>query len=147
MRHRNPLAIWPASFEFRLVIVVETPVEPGKGAAGQGCESLPGARHQRVAPRGAMMLERAAKQRRSRLQDRPTAGGVHELGFRVAALLQRGLSADAGLKLPTPPLQPVTLRVALFLLKTEFFIPALEFRQTRRGGVGIERVHVLDEAR
>src|SRR5271170_655623 len=113
MRHRNPLAIWPASFEFRLVIVVETLVQPGKGAAGQGCERLPGARHQRVAPRRAMMFERAAKQRRSRLQDRPMAGGVHELGFRVAALLQRRLGADAALELAAPALQPVTLRVAL----------------------------------
>src|SRR5271168_3252375 len=127
MRHWHPLAIWPASFKLRLVIVVETLVQPGKGAAGQGCERLPGARHQRVAPRGAMMLERAAKQRRSRLQDRPMAGGVHELGFRIATLLQRRLSADAALKLSTLPLQPVALRVALFFLKAEFFIPALEF--------------------
>ena len=38
-------------------------------------------------------------QRRSRLQDRPTAGGVHKLGLRVAALLQRRLGADAALEL------------------------------------------------
>src|SRR5277367_144343 len=113
MRHGHPLAAWPASFKLRLVVVV-TLLDPREGAAGQGCERLPGARHQRVAPRRAMMIERPAEQRRSRLQDRPMAGGVHELGFRVAALLQRRLGADAGLELAALALQPVTLRVALF---------------------------------
>ena len=147
MRDRRPFAVRPASLELRLVIVIETLVDPGKGAARQGRERFPGARHQRVAARRAMVVERAADERRRRLQDRPAPGGVDELGFRVAALLQRRLGADAALELLPPALQPITFRVALFFLRSEFFIPALEFVYSRRGGVRIERGHLLDEAR
>ena len=44
-------------------------------------------------------------------------------------------------------LKTVALRVTLFFFETEFFIPALEFGQPRRGAVRIERVHLLDETR
>ena len=83
-----------------------------------------------------MMFKRAADQRRSRLQYRPTAGGVDKLGLRVAALLQRRLGADAALELSALPLQPVTLRVALFFLEAEFFVPALEFERLAAAASG-----------
>ncbi len=94
-----------------------------------------------------MVLERAAKQCGSRLQYRPTAGGLHEFGLRVAALLQRRLGADAAFEFAPLPLKPVAFRVAILFLLAEVFVPALQFRQTRRGGVRIERVHLLDQPR
>ena len=66
----------------------------------QRCERLASARHQGVASRRAVVLERAAEQYGSRLQYRPTPGCIHEFGLCVPALLHRGLGADAAFEFP-----------------------------------------------
>src|ERR1700733_10286873 len=117
MRHRRPLTISPASLKLGLITVIETLIQPGKGAARQRRESLAGARHQWVAPRSAVVLERAADQCRSCLQHRPTSGCIHEFGLCVAALLQRRLGADTAFEFLPLPLKPVAFRITvLFLL-------------------------------
>src|SRR5262245_54473775 len=98
MRYRRPLSIDPASFKLSLIIVVETLIQPGKGASRQSCEDFAGAGHQGVASLSPVVIERAPEQRGSRLQHRPTAGDLHKLGLRVAALLQRGLGSNAAFK-------------------------------------------------
>src|SRR5580658_3885406 len=126
MRDRRPLAIRPASFKLGLVIVIEALVESGKGAVGQGSERLSGARHQGIAPGGAMVLERAAQQRGSRLQDRPAPRGLDELGLGISALLQRRFSADAALERTALFLNPVAFGVTILFLLPKVFVLALE---------------------
>ena len=92
-----------------------------------------------------MVIERAPEQCGSRLQYRPTAGGLHKLGLRVAALLQRGLGSNAAFEVPALPLKPIAFRVAILFLLSQVFVPALQFRQTCRSGIRIERVHLLDQ--
>ena len=145
MRHRRPLPIGPASFKLGLIIIVETLIQSGKGAARQRCEHLASASHQGVASRSAVVLERAAEQCRSRLQHRPTPGGLHEFGLRIAALLQRGLGANAAFEFLSPTLKPVAFRVAVLFLLPKVFVPALQFRQTCRGSIRIERFHFFDQ--
>src|SRR5882757_9176388 len=137
MRDRRPLPVGSARFELGLIVVVETLLQPGKGAPRQRCERFAGARHQRIAPRGAVVIERAAEQRGSRLQYRPTPGGLDEFGLCVAPLLHRRLGANAAFEFVSPPLKPVAFRVAVLFLLPQVFVPALEFLYTRCGCVWI----------
>jgi hypothetical protein len=94
-----------------------------------------------------MAIERLTEQCGSRFQNCPAPSGLDKLGFRVAALLKGGLGADSTLELPPLSLKPIPLRLSLLLLLGQVRVPPLKFRQTRRGGVRIERAQLLDQPR
>ena len=72
------------------------------------------------------MLQRAAEQDGSRLQDRPTPGCVHEFGLCIAAPLHRRLGADAAFEFFSLSSEPVAFGVSVLFLLPEVFVPALE---------------------
>ena len=131
----------------QLVVVAEGLIEPGESAAGQEREDRSGPGHQRIAPRRAMPVQRAAEQGGRRLQHRPSPRRLDELRLGVAALLPGLLGADPALQLLAPPDERGAFGVGLLLGPPALLVGALQFSDARRRRVRVEILHLGDEPR